>query len=84
MYVLQLISNGMFLERTKKCENVEDRNPQDTVGEEHKAPRDTQDATQSCDHCDVSAGFCIACVGSPETAEPANHHDEGEEEDQDR
>lgn len=73
------------MERTEKCENVEGRNPQDIAGEEHKAPRDTQDATQSRDHCDVSAGFCIACVGSPETAEPANHRDEGsegEEEDQ--
>lgn len=70
------------LERIEDCENVGGRDPEDTVGEEGKTPRDTQHATQSQDGYNTfatSAKFCVGCVGSLETKEPGQHDDEGSE-----
>lgn len=70
------------MERIEDCENVVGGDPEDTVGEEEKTPCDTQYATESQDDYNAfatSAIFCIACVGSLLTEEPAQYDDEGSE-----
>jgi len=76
------------LERIEGCENVGGRDPEDTVGEEGKTPRDTKHEIQAQDDYDAFAIFTFLCVvlfDSLKSKEPRQNNDgrtEGEEEDQ--
>lgn len=63
----KLITVTDTLERIEDSENVVGRNPEDTMAEEDKTPRDTQHGTQSHDDDNAfatSVSLCIGCLMS--------------------
>lgn len=70
------------LQRVEDGENVVGRDLESTVGEEGKAPRDSQHEAQAHDAHDFPAilpRFYMSPFDIPDTTEPGHHNDEGGE-----